>query len=132
MLHFNAAPAAGKAGASGSDEAYKVLILDRWTKDLVAPLMRVNDLRRHGITLHLLLETERQAIPDVPAIYLVRPTADNVQQIVADVAQGLYDSAHLNFATWVPPALLEQLASGWSLSPSPRSPSRSPLVHPGE
>lgn len=34
----------------------QVLILDAFTKDVVAPLLRVNDLRRHGVTLHLALE----------------------------------------------------------------------------
>ena len=32
---------------------YKVLVLDQYTKDILAPLLRVNDLRKHGITLHL-------------------------------------------------------------------------------
>ena len=35
------------------DEVYKVLVLDKYTKDVLAPLLRVNDLRKHGITLHL-------------------------------------------------------------------------------
>ncbi len=107
---MNAAPTAVKQAAE--EDAYKVLILDRWTKDLVAPLLRVNDLRRHGVTLHLLLEAERQPIPDVPAIYLVRATEENVKQLISDVAQGLYDSAHLNFVGWAPQSLLEMLASG--------------------
>jgi hypothetical protein len=51
-----------------------VLVLDRHTRDLIAPLLKVNDLRRHGVTLHLLLESDRQPIPDVPAVYFVRPT----------------------------------------------------------
>ena len=50
LLHFNqAATAAPKA----EDEVYKVLVLDRYTKDILAPLLRLNDLRKHGITLHL-------------------------------------------------------------------------------
>lgn len=51
-----------------------MLVLDRHTRDLIAPLLKVNDLRRHGVTLHLLLESDRQPIPDVPAVYFVRPT----------------------------------------------------------
>jgi hypothetical protein len=52
----------------------QVLVLDRHTRDLIAPLLKVNDLRRHGVTLHLLLESDRQPIPDVPAVYFVRPS----------------------------------------------------------
>lgn len=43
------------------EEVYKVLVLDRPCRDIVSPLIRVNDLRKHGVTLHLLLETERCA-----------------------------------------------------------------------
>lgn len=50
LLHFNHPPA---AALKAEDEVYKVLVLDRYTKDVLAPLLRVNDLRKHGITLHL-------------------------------------------------------------------------------
>eukprot|EP00798_Chlamydomonas_sp_ICE-L_P019994 gene19994-26707_t len=93
-------------------DTYKVLVLDRFGKDLIAPLLRVNELRRHGVTLHLLLEAERQAIPDVPAIYLVQPSPANMDRIINDAAQGLYDSMHLNFTSVLPNRLIEQLASG--------------------
>ena len=46
-------------------------------------LLQVSDLRKHGITLHLMISTERQSIPDVPAIYFVEATEENVQLIVA-------------------------------------------------
>lgn len=36
------------------------------------------------------LETEREAIPDVPAIYFCRPTADNMRRIAADAGKRLY------------------------------------------
>jgi hypothetical protein len=93
-------------------ELYKVLVLDRHCKDIIAPLLRVSELRAQGITLHLLLEQERQAIPDVPAIYFVHPTPENVERIIQDAQQQLYDVMHVNFATSVPSRLLEQLASG--------------------
>jgi hypothetical protein len=93
-------------------ELYKVLVLDRHCKDIIAPLLRVSELRSQGITLHLLLEQERQAIPDVPAIYFVHPTPENVERIIQDAQQQLYDVMHVNFATSVPSRLLEQLASG--------------------
>ena len=44
LLHLNAPPAALKPGHD--DEAYKVLVLDAATKDVVAPLLRVSDLRK--------------------------------------------------------------------------------------
>lgn len=99
-------------GKDGSQDAYKVLVLDRFTKDIIAPLLRLNDLRRHGVTLHLMLENDRQPIPDVPAVYLVQPTPAAVERIVQDATLGLYDSMHLNFVVSVPSKLVEQLAAG--------------------
>lgn len=93
-------------------ELYKVLILDRFCKDIVAPLLRVSELRSQGVTLHLLLEQERQQIPDVPAVYFVQPTAENIEKIVQDAVQQLYEVMHINFVTTAPTRLLEQLATG--------------------
>ncbi|GFR43762.1 hypothetical protein Agub_g4874 [Astrephomene gubernaculifera] len=106
-LNFNSAP-----GKEPSSESYKVLVLDRFTKDIIAPLLRLNDLRKHGVTLHLMLESERQPIPDVPAVYFVQPTAANIERIIADAAGSLYDSMYLNFTVSIPSKLVEQLAAG--------------------
>lgn len=108
MLNLHASgPAAKDQG-----ELYKVLILDRFCKDMVAPLMRVSELRSQGVTLHLLLDSNRQPITDVPAVYFVQPTQDNVEKIIQDAAANLYDLMYINFATSVPSRLLEQLATG--------------------
>lgn len=112
MLHFNAPPAAVKPSAAGDEDVYKVLVLDRWTKDILAPLLHVNELRKHGVTLHLMLDTERQPIPDVPAVYFVQPSEASVARIVEDVQRGLYDAFHLNFSTHIPRPLMEKLAAG--------------------
>ena len=81
-------------------------------QDILAPLLHVNELRKHGVTLHMLLDAERQPIPDVPAIYFVQPTEAAVARIVQDVARGLYDAFHLNFSTHIPRPLMEKLAAG--------------------
>lgn len=108
MLNLHASgPAAKDQG-----ELYKVLILDRVCKDIVAPLMRVSELRSQGVTLHLLLESERQPITDVPAVYFVQPTQENIDKIIQDAAASLYDLMYINFATSVPSRLLEQFATG--------------------
>lgn len=109
MLNLNAAPS---SVARDQSDMYKVLVMDKFCRDIVAPLLRLNELRKHGITLHLALEAERQPIPDVPAIYFVQPTAANMDLIVLDASRGLYQSMHLNFVSSVPGRLMEQLASG--------------------
>uniref|UniRef100_A0A7S0RXY2 SM/Sec1-family protein n=1 Tax=Chlamydomonas leiostraca TaxID=1034604 RepID=A0A7S0RXY2_9CHLO len=108
VLNLNSPSGPGK----DPGELYKVLVLDRYSKDIIAPLLRLNDLRRNGVTLHLMLEADRQPIPDVPAVYLVQPSTSNIDRIIADAAGSLYESMHLNFTSSLPSRLLEQLASG--------------------
>ncbi|EIE26993.1 SM/Sec1-family protein [Coccomyxa subellipsoidea C-169] len=110
LLHLNAPQNALKH--TGDDDLYKVLVLDSFTKAVIAPLLRVNELRKHGITMHLLLETDREKIPDTPCIYFVRASEEAVRRIVADASAGLYNSLHLNFTPHLPKPLMEQLATG--------------------
>ena len=101
--------------------SFRVLVLDKFTKlfefldklspDIIAPLLRVSDLRKHGVTLHLLIESERQSIPDVPAIYFLAPTEANMELLAQDAKNGLYETMHLNFTTTLPSKLMEQLAN---------------------
>lgn len=44
----------------------------------------------------------RQPIQDVPALYFVSPTETNVKRIAADLAAGLYETAHLSFSSSLP------------------------------
>ena len=111
MLNLNT----GRLGAGALDEnapneVYKVLIMDRHCFEIITPLVKVHELRRHGVTLHLLLENDRQPIGDVPAVYFVSPTAENVKRIAGDLSSGLYDAHYLNFSSSLPRALLEELA----------------------
>ena len=58
MLHFNAAagPGSGPSSAgsvhsqqqqqNGRDETYKVLVLDSFTKDIIAPLLKVGGVEQ--------------------------------------------------------------------------------------
>lgn len=74
--------------------------------------MRVKELRRHGVTLHLQLDAIRQPIPDVPAIYFVTPDSAVIQRILQDTAVPLYDRFHLNFSNRLARRELEDLANG--------------------
>jgi sec1 family domain-containing protein 1 len=57
------------------------------------------------------LHSTRPPLPDVPAIYFVSPTLQNVKRIGEDLNAGLYESYHLSFIEPLPRALLEELAS---------------------
>ena len=107
MLRFNAK--AGP-GANGADSQYKVLVLDAYTRQLISPLLAVNDLRKYGVTLHLLVQSDRQNIPDVAAVYFIQPTPENIKRIYQDVQIGVYESFYLNFSSTLPAALLDEMA----------------------
>ncbi|KAJ0966738.1 hypothetical protein J5N97_023655 [Dioscorea zingiberensis] len=114
MLNLNQSPAPASIpiAASGSaDEVYKILILDPFCRDVLSPLIHVKDLRKHGVTLYFLIDKDRQPVPDVPAVYFIRPTPSNLQRFAADASRHLYDSFHLNLSSSLPRPLLEELAA---------------------
>ncbi|KAA8495640.1 Sec1 family domain-containing protein 1 [Porphyridium purpureum] len=91
-------------------QVWKVLVYDENGRDILAPLMRLSELRKRGVTLHLFISTKRQPIPDVPAVYFVAPSEENVRRICEDYAAQLYDSMYINFTTSISRPLLEMLA----------------------
>ncbi|KAK4537742.1 hypothetical protein CDCA_CDCA14G3767 [Cyanidium caldarium] len=94
------------------DTFWKVVVFDGDGRDVLAPLFKVSDLRKHGITLHLSLHTERQPIPDVPAVYLLSATPDAIRRLVQDCQRSLYAKLYVHFLAPIPRPLLEQLADG--------------------
>nr|XP_024390597.1 SEC1 family transport protein SLY1-like isoform X2 [Physcomitrium patens] len=98
------------SGGTADEEVYKVLIYDHFCRDILSPLIRVNALRKHGITLYLGLAKERQNVPDMPAIYFVQPLQANIQRIMLDASRGMYEAFHLNFSSSLSWSLLEELA----------------------
>ncbi|KAH9944281.1 Sec1-like protein [Epithele typhae] len=99
-----------KVTSPSGPPVWKVLVLDQYTKDVLATVLRVQDLRDVGVTLHIQLHSNRPPLPDVPAVYFVSPTLTNVRRISQDLEKGLYESYHLNFVEPLPRALLEELA----------------------
>ena len=96
MLHLNQQQSSPDGGGEGEEEAYKILVMDGSCISLLSPVLRVGDLRKHGVTLHLNIDKARQQVADAPAVYLVRPTPANADRIAADAAAGLYASFHIN------------------------------------
>jgi len=58
-----------------------------------------------------LLNTKRETLPDVPAVYFVSPTDDNVRLICEDLRRAMYDSFYLNMIYPIQRPQLEELAS---------------------
>lgn len=99
----------GPAGAQ-PPTSWKVLVYDAAGRDIIAPLMKVADLRAMGVTLHMMLGSARQPIQDVSAVYFVAPTEQNVDRIAADIKAKTYHDIWLNFTSHVPRSLMERLA----------------------
>jgi hypothetical protein len=96
--------------AGSSHNQWKILIYDAACRSIISPLLSVSQLRRRGVTLHLLLNSEREPIPDVPAVYFCRPTKENLAIIAQDCAKGLYGRTHLNFVTKLERSMMEDFA----------------------
>ena len=96
--------------AGSSHNQWKILIYDIPCRSIISPLLSVSQLRRRGVTLHLLLNSEREPIPDVPAVYFCRPTKENLAIIAQDCTKGLYSRVYLNFVTKLDRALMEDFA----------------------
>ena len=96
--------------AGSSHNQWKILIYDATCRSIISPLLSVSQLRRRGVTLHLMINAEREPIPDVPAVYFVAPTKENLAIIAHDCAKGLYQRAHLNFVTKLDRSLMEDFA----------------------
>ncbi|KAJ9192595.1 hypothetical protein DTO164E3_8293 [Paecilomyces variotii] len=93
------------------DPIWKVLVFDNMGRDVISSVLRVNDLRAWGVTIHLNINSPRYPIPDVPVVYLVEPTPVNIQLITSDLSRGLYTPAYVNFLSSIPRPLLEDFAS---------------------
>ncbi|KAM4690169.1 sec1 family domain-containing protein 1 [Rhinophrynus dorsalis] len=107
MLNFNVPVVKSSTG----ELVWKVLIYDRFGQDIISPLLSVKELRDMGVTLHLLLHSDRDALPDVPAVYFVMPTEENVDRICQDLRTPLYESYYLNFISAISRSKLEDIAS---------------------
>jgi hypothetical protein len=92
------------------EPVWKVLVFDNMGRDIISSIMRVNDLRSRGVTIHLNITAQRYPIPDVPVVYLIEPTPQNILLITSDLAKGLYTPAYVNFLSSVPRPILEDFA----------------------
>lgn len=117
MLHLNKEGSADLTLASKSEEIiWKVLVLDAKSRPVLSSVLRVNDLLKCGITVHSLINSKRANLPDVPVIYFVEPTIENILYIIEDLNQDRYDSFYINFTSLINRELLEEFAKKVSIS----------------
>lgn len=97
--------------ALACEPVWKILIYDRIGQDIISPLISIRELRELGVTLHVQLHSDRDSIPDVPAVYFCAPSDENLDRIHQDFQNGLYDIYHLNFISPIPRQKIEDLAA---------------------
>ncbi|KAF6001742.1 Sec1 domain containing protein 1 [Cyanidiococcus yangmingshanensis] len=95
---------------ASSEDFWKVLVIDQHARELLAPVLKVPELRACGVTLHLGLESARQPIPDVPAVYVIQPMDQNVQIVIQDCKEDRYARCSICFISSVRREQLERLA----------------------
>uniref|UniRef100_A0A1A9VZV3 Protein sly1 homolog n=1 Tax=Glossina brevipalpis TaxID=37001 RepID=A0A1A9VZV3_9MUSC len=94
-----------------AEPIWKILIYDRVGQDIISPIISIKELRELGVTLHVQLHSDRDSIPDVPAIYFCLPTDENLDRIQQDFYGSLYDIYHLNFLAPISRKKIEDLAA---------------------
>ncbi|KAL7770129.1 hypothetical protein CFE70_000062 [Pyrenophora teres f. teres 0-1] len=113
ILHLNAPitnPDAQDDANPVADTAeiqWKVLVVDSEARDVISTVLRVNDLRAAGVTVHFNIKAKRHPIPDTPAIYLISPTSENINLVAKDLQEAMYQPVYINFLSSIPRALLE-------------------------
>jgi len=92
------------------DPTWKVLIYDKTGQNIIGPLLSVKELRELGVTLHLPLHSDRDSIPEAPAVYFCYPTEENIHRICQDLSNNLYGSYYYNFISPISRQKLEEIA----------------------
>ncbi|EER05570.1 STXBP/UNC-18/SEC1 syntaxin involved in golgi transport, putative [Perkinsus marinus ATCC 50983] len=114
MLNLSVGDSSGGRVTDPLSEAstqWKVLVYDKSGKDVIAPLLKIGALRHHGVTLYLQLDDNRQAVSNVPVVYFIDPTRDNIDRLVNDCCvTKLYDQVYVNFTSRVSDDLLKYMA----------------------
>jgi len=96
--------------SESNESPWKILVYDSLSESIIAPLLKVQDIRRLGVTLHLNIEKKREAVPDVQAVYYVAPTSQNISLIAKDINNGIYGAFYINFSSPESDIILEEFA----------------------
>jgi len=97
-----------------SEIYWKILVLDTQSTAIVSSVLRVNDLLKAGVTVHTLIHADRASLPDVPAVYFVEPTKENLDLIIKDLKDDKYSEFYINFTSTLERDLLEYFAESVS------------------
>jgi len=107
------------------------LVVDELTLRALTSFLRMADLHSQGVTSVELLEREREPLPDIDALYILRPEEAKVARILDDFktqANPQHCQVHLAFTDLLPQGQMERLAGGAYLAPRIRTLVEAPLT----
>lgn len=93
---------------------WKVLVFDRLSGMILAPIVHVTDLHLHNVVLFLPLEEKREMLRSITVVYLIEPSVESVNLVVRDCKLGLYDQFQVNFLYPPSEVVVQMLAEGLS------------------
>ncbi|CAG9330372.1 unnamed protein product [Blepharisma stoltei] len=93
---------------------WKILILDELSSLSLTTLIHISSLRKHNITLYLSLNSQREPLASAIAIYLIEPTEINIQQLIRDMTNRLYDAYQIDFLYHPSQEIIQMLRKGLS------------------
>ena len=107
MLQFN-----GYFQREEENPVWKVLIFDSHTQDILSSLVKVSQLRNEGVTIFRPINSidDSCTIPDVPVVFFVQATEQNLQRICSFLRQDIFSFGFVNCCGFMSKTHLEFLA----------------------
>ncbi|KAF9480487.1 Sec1-like snare protein [Pholiota conissans] len=91
---------------------WKILVVDAHSQALLGAVLKQFDILAEHVTLIESISNYREPQPDFEAMYMLMPTTQNVERIIADfTTRKQYAAAHLFFLEGLPEHLFERLTS---------------------
>ncbi|KAJ3289911.1 vacuolar sorting protein VPS33/slp1 [Rhizoclosmatium sp. JEL0117] len=90
---------------------WKVVIMDSLARKVINSCVKMTDILELNVTIVEMLELRRTPFPDQDAVYLLAPTPESVELLLADYTRGKppYAAAHLFFISALSDTLFEKI-----------------------
>lgn len=112
------------SGSGGEAPARLQMVVDEATLRTIGSFLRMGDLHAADVTSVELLERQREPLPELDALYLMRPTRENVARLLEDFrtqGQPQHDRIFLALTGALAQEQLDSLASSQGVAPRLRS-----------